>query len=734
MPNPKKVEINNTVVNKASKKTRSLFEPLYKSIFFKIDIKEQNTISKIIILLLRFVSFLLYLLYLSVKQIGVFIVGLCNRSIIFKRFFIVFVVLVIFFFIDFLIWYGKIYPGVYVGDIDLGWKTKEEAIQILDFELLDRLNRNNVIIYGNDESKIIGDSYDNASLNEQLSIESVKNSVIFWKTSAVELDASLPVEDIIDKALNSTRGFDKVIFRIGAVFFPYQISPYAQFSDDAVNTQIAQINEALGKQVKNPSCSIIDGTASPTNGENGILLNNEEFISNLNNAFFQKDESEANFVSMLHEKNMDVSFETAQRMASKINQELNKKIIFNYNEHSWEAQRTDIGNCINVGVGQKDVKNSQSCSNSNITQDNMCMYAYCDSNNLSSLLMEHLNIHTDDSCYSINFVNQENGIFVKTQGDFDIPNVADCSNRFNRQYLNNIYVYENNKLNNFDNNLDVTEIKIEISSSPVDSLITLDYALSIGLVQEISKYSTSYTSGAGTENRNKNISIAAQYLNNTICSSNGGTWSFNNVVGDTTADKGYLEAGTIIDDRYSKSVGGGVCQVATTIFNAVYESGLDIVTRHNHDLYISSYPVGRDAAIAYPYMDFVWQNNEKSDVLVTCVATGYSLNVALFGIAPQYTVKTEIGQWVEGDKFKQNFVVDPSKEPNSKFTQTEGSNGKSITIKRLVYNKDSVLIKNEEYISKYNPKNEIIVLGPGDEANRLLEEKNARLKNETDNW
>ena len=63
---------------------------------------------------------------------------------------------------------------------------------------------------------------------------------------------------------------------------------------------------------------------------------------------------------------------------------------------------------------------------------------------------------------------------------------------------------------------------------------------------------------------------------------------------------GYKNAGAIVDGEYTDEIGGGVCQVATTVYNAVYDAGYPIVERHNHTLYIASYPEGRDAAIAFP--------------------------------------------------------------------------------------------------------------------------------------
>ena len=77
------------------------------------------------------------------------------------------------------------------------------------------------------------------------------------------------------------------------------------------------------------------------------------------------------------------------------------------------------------------------------------------------------------------------------------------------------------------------------------------------------------------------------------------------------------------------------------MFNAVYEAGYPVTERRNHSLYISSYPTGRDAAIAYPDLDLTWVNDGTSDVLMRSRYTDSSLTVTLYGIDPGYVVSTQ---------------------------------------------------------------------------------------------
>ena len=164
-------------------------------------------------------------------------------------------------------------------------------------------------------------------------------------------------------------------------------------------------------------------------------------------------------------------------------------------------------------------------------------------------------------------------------------------------------------------------------------------------------YTTEFTSGAGTENRNHNIRLVSDLLNDSVAPA-GGTWSFNGTSGECNAERGFLGAGAIIDGEYEDAVGGGICQVATTVFNAVYDAGYPVPTRYNHSLYIASYPAGRDAAVSWDELDLVWKNDGASDVLMRTSYTDTSVTVTLYGVDPGYRVSTNVGEWTEGEKHK----------------------------------------------------------------------------------
>ena len=121
-------------------------------------------------------------------------------------------------------------------------------------------------------------------------------------------------------------------------------------------------------------------------------------------------------------------------------------------------------------------------------------------------------------------------------------------------------------------------------------------AKAMGITGVVGSYYTTY---GGIPSRLHNVALVAQLIDGALIAP-GATFSFNGTTGERTAEKGFQEAPVIINGELQTGLGGGICQVSTTVFNAAYEAGLQIDERVNHALYISHYPLGRDATVNYP--------------------------------------------------------------------------------------------------------------------------------------
>ncbi|MGP7818651.1 VanW family protein [Niallia sp. 01092] len=146
-------------------------------------------------------------------------------------------------------------------------------------------------------------------------------------------------------------------------------------------------------------------------------------------------------------------------------------------------------------------------------------------------------------------------------------------------------------------------------------------------VKQIGQYVTYFNSN--NKSRSHNISLAAKAIDNHVVFPNE-TFSFNQVVGMRTPDKGYMRAPIIVRGEFSEGVGGGICQVSSTLFNAVDHAGLRIVQRYSHSRRVPYVPSGRDATVSWYGPDFRFQNKFNQPILIRAKGNRGSMVVTLY--------------------------------------------------------------------------------------------------------
>lgn len=143
----------------------------------------------------------------------------------------------------------------------------------------------------------------------------------------------------------------------------------------------------------------------------------------------------------------------------------------------------------------------------------------------------------------------------------------------------------------------------------------------------IGRYTTFFNSN--NSERTINISLATNALNNKVVFP-GEVFSFNKVVGKRTAVKGYLKAPIIVRGELSEGIGGGICQVSSTLFNAVDNAGLKILQRYSHTKSVTYVPPGRDATVSWYGPDFTFKNIYMQPVLIRAKSLGNMLSVSIY--------------------------------------------------------------------------------------------------------
>ncbi|RSK28087.1 hypothetical protein EJF36_15035 [Bacillus sp. HMF5848] len=145
--------------------------------------------------------------------------------------------------------------------------------------------------------------------------------------------------------------------------------------------------------------------------------------------------------------------------------------------------------------------------------------------------------------------------------------------------------------------------------------------------RQLSVYVTFFNSR--NKERTNNITIATQAINNTVVFP-GETFSFNKVVGKRTKEKGYLPAPVIVKGELSEGIGGGICQVSSTLYNAVDRAGVHIVQRYSHSRSVPYVPPGRDATVSWYGPDFVFKNKYSHPILIRARAIDGKMLIRVF--------------------------------------------------------------------------------------------------------
>jgi vancomycin resistance protein YoaR len=206
--------------------------------------------------------------------------------------------------------------------------------------------------------------------------------------------------------------------------------------------------------------------------------------------------------------------------------------------------------------------------------------------------------------------------------------------------------------------------------------------------------------------RANNIAVAAKYLDNTIVAP-GETFSFLNAIGDITKERGYKEGYVILAEETVPGIGGGVCQVATTMFRAAMWSGLPIVERNPHAYIVSyyqqgGYPLGFDAAVFSPGVDLKFQNTTDKYLLVKTGIDGGNLYVSIYG--PDLGYKVDISDPVIGNKKdapEDEYQIDPTLPPGTKKQVEFAKTGEDVALTRTVRDASGAIVRQATFSTRY---------------------------------
>jgi vancomycin resistance protein YoaR len=247
---------------------------------------------------------------------------------------------------------------------------------------------------------------------------------------------------------------------------------------------------------------------------------------------------------------------------------------------------------------------------------------------------------------------------------------------------------------------------------PVAPALTTEQAERLRVTQLVSEFTTYYSC---CQPRVTNIQRAAELLDGTIIRPRG-TFSMNEALGKRTEENGFVAAPQIYNGRLEDAVGGGISQMATTLYNAAFFAGIKLVAHQAHQFYISRYPMGREATVSWGGPELVFRNDWPAAILMKVSAGDTSVTVRFYSTKLGRRVETETGEPYAFRAPETITISNPSLPPGTtSVVQSAGASGFTVQYTRKVF-RGADLVKDERYTVRYDAQNAIVEVGPPKKA------------------
>ncbi len=230
----------------------------------------------------------------------------------------------------------------------------------------------------------------------------------------------------------------------------------------------------------------------------------------------------------------------------------------------------------------------------------------------------------------------------------------------------------------------------------------------------LATYTTQYNSGV--VGRSKNIVLASELINGTVLLP-GDEFSYNNVVGERTAARGFATAAVYMDGESVDGIGGGICQVSSTLYCAVLYADLEVTERVNHQLTVGYVPLGQDATVDYGNIDFRFRNNTKYPVKVAISAGGGTVTASLIGFKEDKSKKIVIENETVGYIAPVEKVEkDPTLPLGERKVEKTGSAGAVVNTYKSVVIDGETQSRTKITESRYGAGKTLVREGTGEEV------------------
>lgn len=617
---------------------------------------------------------------------------------------------------------GKIHPGVSVQGVDVGGMSTSDAAAKLNETLTPQLNEAHITLYQNadiaaaDGVVIESNSGIEKAYADQTSGSDVNKDGVTdkWTVTAETIGAYVDGQALAEEAYRIGREGNFIAERFGAWFGGKPLVATVAVSDERFNALISEINTTIGKPIVDSTIGINGGAVTVVTGSNGTSVEKPQFIKSFSKAAF--DSNHPYCTIPMQTDPMHITSATAQRVADAVSAAIAEDVKIIYNEKSWVMNRTDLGNVINQSVldpnsiltfgnGTQHVVqktdetiNPYDVSYGTDADSGYVLQAFVDQEKMDAYLVGILGDAAKGTA--------QNARFDTSSGEVVIVDSVEGSgpDRWSAELTMQDMLFGTQTGT-------LSDRTITLVDTVIQPEFTTEMARSMGITERLASWSIPLS---GSSDRIHNIELLCELINNSLVAP-GEEWSFNGRTGERTAEKGFGTAPVIINGKHEDQLGGGICQVATCVYNAACFSGLGIAERVNHDFYISSYDDDgfADATVSWEKPDLRWVNDMSTYVLLTAETNDEDVIISFWGTKDGRTVECQRGEWKEGEKYKRIQENSDQLPAGTTETTQTGQDGKSIDIRYLCKAANGEVLHDITFHSVYSAQNEIVTVGTG---------------------
>ncbi len=559
------------------------------------------------------------------------------------------VVVVLAIVIDAALYYNKVHAGVSVAGVSLGGKTKDDAVAALS-------------------------SYVDEAQSSAITLTSEGKS---WPLMPAEAGASIDVDQAVEQALQVSRKgnfFSDVGKRLKLYFSDVDLPLEGLVNEAQLDAYLESVAAELDVLPVDAALSMEDGKIKAIEGQTGSVVDRESLKATLTDLLVSLHSTEVAIPIVTKEPEVTAEdFAEARQQAETM---MSASLTVTNSGQTWTLTPTEIGRLMDF---KSEDRNGVSTLVPYFSADKLAPFL----DTIAPLVANK----------PVNAKFEQDG-----KKAWVVPGVL------------------GEELDGDATALALSEAALKPSGRTVEAAVKTtepDFTTAEADAYGVKDLLASYTTEPyrGSANRQVNVRITTQYAGNKFMAP-GDEYNFDKTIGARTPERGYKTApGIVGGGELDEVLGGGICQVSTTLFNSVFEAGLKVVERHNHSLYIGHYPDGRDATVTGGGKNLRFQNDTDHFIWIVGKSDGVTTTFYIYGTDDGRSVKASFSGFSYGAARTEVTVLNNSLSPGATKVKIDGQSGRSCSVTRTITYADGTK-KSEKFSSYYPMIPKTIEVGP----------------------